>query len=69
MTIGNKIRQFRANNAISQEQFAELAGMTRASVQAIETERNDNPTLENLSAIAQAMGLTIDELVDEQPQP
>jgi len=36
MTIGNKIRQFRANNAISQEQFAELAGMTRASVQAIE---------------------------------
>jgi transcriptional regulator with XRE-family HTH domain len=34
-------------------------------VQAIETERNDNPTLENLSAIAQAMGLTIDELVEE----
>jgi len=65
MTIGSKIRQFRANNAISQEQFAELAGMTRASVQAIETERNDNPTLENLSAIAQAMGLTIDELVEE----
>jgi transcriptional regulator with XRE-family HTH domain len=66
MTIGSKIKQFRANNAISQEQFAELAGMTRASVQAIETDRNENPTLDNLSAIAQAMGITIDELVDAE---
>ena len=65
MTIGNKIKQYRTDNEISQEQFAELAGMTRAAVQAIETDRNDNPTLESLSAIARAMGITIDELVKE----
>lgn len=65
MTIGNKIKQYRTDNEISQEQFAELAGMTRAAVQAIETDRNDNPTLESLSAIARTMGISIDELVRE----
>jgi len=65
MTIGTKLKQFRIDNNLSQEQFAELAGMTRASVQAIETERNENPTLENVNAIASAMGITIDELVAE----
>jgi transcriptional regulator with XRE-family HTH domain len=65
MTIGSKIKQFRIDNNISQKKFSELAGMTRAAVQAVETERNNNPTLENLSAIACAMGITIDELVEE----
>ena len=63
MTIGTKLKQFRVDNQLSQEQFAEIAGMTRASVQAIETERNENPTLENVNAIASAMGMTIDELI------
>ena len=65
MKLGQKIREYRKAVNLTQEEFAELAGMTRASVEAIENGRIENPGMESLIGIAKAMEITLDELVKE----
>ena len=65
MKIGQKIREYRQATQMTQQEFADLAGMTRASVEAIENGRIENPGMETLIGIAKAMDVTIDDLVKE----
>ena len=66
MTIADKIKKFRKQNQLTQEQFAVGAGLTRETVSAIENGYNTNPTLETLKSIARALCVSIDEMVSEQ---
>lgn len=65
MKIQDKIAEYRKANGLTQAEFAELGGLTREAVQAIENGRVENPGLETLLGIARAMNIGIDELVRE----
>lgn len=65
MTIAEKIKAYREKHNITQTEFAEAGNMTRASVEAIENGRIENPGMESLISIAKAMNITLDELIKE----
>ena len=62
MTIGKSINKLRTNANLSQEQFAELFGVSRQSVQKWES-GNSLPELDKLIKIAKHFDITIDSLV------
>ena len=64
MMIADKIKKFRKQNQLTQEQFAVGAGLTRETVRAIENGYNTNPTLETIISIANALGVTLNDLID-----
>jgi transcriptional regulator with XRE-family HTH domain len=71
MTLGERVRQIRHAQGISQERFAEKAGVGRITIQRLEAGAQRNVSLVNTARIARAFGLTIDELlkgVDVEPE-
>lgn len=69
MTLGEKIRDYRRENKLSMEEFGQRIGTTRAYVNQLE-KGNDGrgkrprPTIERMTKIANAMGLSLTELID-----
>ena len=69
MTIGDLIKQYRKEHHLSQRKFAYLCGISNGYVAMIENNRNPNtgepPVLgiNIVRAIANALGMTTDELV------
>ena len=61
MGIGQRIKQFRLNQGMTQEQFGELFGVSKAVVNNWEHNRN-YPNKNNLKKIADYMDLTPTEL-------
>ncbi len=63
MTIGEKIKQARKEQEMTQEQLAEKLIVSRAAIAKWE---NDNgvPDIENLKKLSQVFGITMDELCD-----
>lgn len=59
--LGNRIRVARAEHGISQERLAQLVGVTRQTISAIETERYCPSTLLAF-LIAESLDKRIDEL-------
>lgn len=66
MKLSEKIKLYRLENKMTQDEFAEAGGLTRVSVQAIENGRIENPQMETLIGISRAMNISIDELVKEE---
>lgn len=69
--IGTNIQRFRIERRLTQEQVAYAAGLTRYTFQKFEKGESmpgapANPGLRNIMAIAQVLGVTLDELL---PQP
>jgi HTH-type transcriptional regulator, competence development regulator len=60
MSNSNKFREYRLARAWSQEQLAEMAGLSTRTVQRIEN--GDRPGLETLSALASVFGVSVSEL-------
>ena len=61
--INKKIKKYRKDKKLSQEELARKAGVTYSTIIKIESGANDNPTVKTLKKIADALGTTIDELV------
>ncbi|MCW0348550.1 helix-turn-helix domain-containing protein [Pantoea ananatis] len=59
----NKVREYRLARAWSQEQLAEMAGLSTRTVQRIEN--GDPPSLETLSALAAVFACKITDLTNE----
>ena len=69
--LGTQIQRRRITADLSQEQVAYAAGLSRYTFQKFEKGESmpgtpANPSLRNIMAIAQVLGVTLDELV---PQP
>lgn len=64
MTFGEKLKQLRIQNELSQEALAEHLHVSRQAVTKWESDRG-LPDLENLRAIAQQFDVTLDSLLDE----
>ncbi len=67
MSLGERIRQFRAERGLQQRQLAEKADLTPSMVSQIESERL-TPSLHTLGKIAAALGVSIASLFDQKPQ-
>lgn len=61
--IGIKIRLERTKRGLSQEKLAELAGMNKNSIGAIESGVS-SPSIDTIAKLADAFGLQFNELVD-----
>ena len=60
--VGNNIREGRIRKGYTQDQLAEVLHVTRQTVSSWETGRSE-PDLETLSAISEALGVGLDELI------
>ena len=61
ISIGNKLRVARAEKGLTQQQLADLVGVTRQTIGLIEARRY-NPTLKLCLMLARVTGKTLDEL-------
>ncbi len=60
--IAGNIRQYRAKNKISQEKLYDITGISQQHISNIENE-NANPSVLILIKIADALGVTLNDLV------
>jgi transcriptional regulator with XRE-family HTH domain len=74
MDFGDKLKQYRVKEGLSQEQLAEKIGVSRQAITKWETKRG-LPDVENMIILAELFKLTLDELVlaevkkqEEKPQ-
>ena len=62
MNFGEQIRNIRANNGLTQEQFAQRLNVSRQTISSWENDRN-LPDLEMTVHIAKVFGLSLDQLI------
>lgn len=60
--ISKNLRKLREAKRLSQEKLARLADVANNTIIKIEGGKNDNPTLDTLKKIAEALNISIDEL-------
>ncbi len=65
MDFGDKLKQYRINEGLSQEQLAEKIGVSRQAITKWETKRG-LPDVENMIILAELFKITLDELVLEE---
>ena len=63
--IGTRLRLERQARGFSQQQLAGMAGVSRQAVSAVESGQSD-PSLRVALALAQALGMTVDELFGDE---
>jgi transcriptional regulator with XRE-family HTH domain len=61
--FGNRVRKLRKNKGWSQEEFADECGLHRTYIGAIERGER-NVSLNNIHAIAKALGISVKDLFD-----
>lgn len=62
LTIGEAVRKARTDRNITRSKLAQESGINRYTIMAWEQDRT-SPTLLNLWAVADVLGMSIDELV------
>lgn len=74
-TLATLLKQHRLRAGLTQAQLAERTklykppkGVDRTAIGKIESGKRDNPGLETLQALANALGVTIDDLTPDAPQ-
>jgi len=65
--LGRNVRRFRCEKHWTQEEFAEITGLSQQSISELENGRS-NPTLLTLHALAQGLGVKVVDLLDEKPK-
>ncbi|MGM0365212.1 MAG: helix-turn-helix domain-containing protein [Actinomycetota bacterium] len=64
-TLGTNIKNYRQKKGISQDRLAKLADITLTTLVKIETGNNNNPTIKTLTRIADALNVTVNDLLDK----
>jgi transcriptional regulator with XRE-family HTH domain len=60
--LGARVRRLRQNLKMSQQQLAELVGVSQSAIAQIEAGKIPSPRWHLMLALAKALGLTLDEL-------
>lgn len=68
-TLGNRIERLRKERNLSQQQVATAAGVSRVAVTKWENDRTKNLKKENLLALSDLFGLSIEDLISDVPNP
>lgn len=66
MDIGSRIKEIRSASGLTQSQLAELSGVAVISIRQYESGKRQ-PRVDQLRAIASALGVTVDYLLDIKP--
>jgi DNA-binding XRE family transcriptional regulator len=61
--IQEKIKKYRNKLGISQDRLSKLADVTYNTIIKIESGTNTNPTIDTLTKIAKALGVSVDDLL------
>ena len=61
--LSDNIKRFRKKKGVSQDRLAKLADVTHTTLVKLESGANDNPTVKTLRKIANALEISLDELV------
>lgn len=61
--ISENIKKIRKKKGLSQDKLAKLADVTHTTLVKLEAGANDNPTIKTLNKIADALGVSLDDLV------
>lgn len=61
--IGNNIKRYRQEKALSQDKLSKLADLSLNTVVKIELDESPNPTIETIQRIAKALEVSVDELL------
>lgn len=61
--ISANIKKYRKRKGLSQDKLAKLADVTHTTLVKLESGANDNPTVKTLGKIADALEISLDELV------
>ena len=61
-----KIRELRKKKKISQEALARLAGVCLNTIVKIESGESKHPTIQTMAGIAEALGISLDELISKE---
>lgn len=64
MTLGEKLKEARKRAGLSQGQLSEKLGISRSAVAKWETDKGI-PDVDNLKAISELLGMSIDNLLNE----
>jgi len=62
--IADNIKKYRAKMEISQDRLSKIADVTYNTIIKIESGANKNPTIETLSKIANALEVSVDDLIN-----
>jgi len=62
-TIAKNIKKYRAKLGISQDKLSKLAGITLHTITKIESGATPDPRIETVKKIADALGVSIDDLI------
>lgn len=62
-TIAKNIKKYRAKRGISQDKLSKLAGITLHTITKIESGATHDPRIETVKKIADALGVSIDDLM------
>lgn len=66
VSTGLRIQRLRESKELSQEKLAELARVSLRGIQNIEYGKTKSPGIETLASIARALGVLIEDIVDEE---
>ena len=61
--LAKSIKEFRKKHKVSQEELAKKAGITYSTLIKIESGVNENPTIKTMRKIADALDVSLDELI------
>lgn len=67
MALADRIRTFRMRKGLSLQQLADAAGVSKAHIWDLEQNRSKNPSLELLTKLADRLGVSVADLVGENP--
>ena len=62
-SIGENIRKYRLQKDISQDRLSKLADVAFHTIVKIESGETPNPTIETVKKIADALGISLDDLM------
>jgi len=62
--IAENIKKYRNKIGVSQDRLSKLADVTYNTIIKIESGANKNPTIETISKIAKALGVTVNDLLN-----
>jgi len=62
--LAKNVKRLREARGLSQEKLARLADVANNTLIKMETGENKNPTLETLKKVAQALGVSVDDLIN-----
>ena len=73
MTLGDVIREFRALNGITMEEFSNMSGLSKSYISMLENNKDPRgkaitPSLETIEKVASAIGVDLDDLVNQIEQ-